>query len=104
MPAVSVVSHSPYRSSVGCIPFHTQQKNWKIEVYTRFNRVTILPASYLTMKTYICSYDMIAKTKLSIAENIPAPSLRIDPGSPMYKTNALTTEPKSRLSDAAVRD
>ena len=32
------------------------------------------------------------------------PLLGIDPGSPRYKTNDLTTEPKSRLSDAVVRD
>ena len=47
---------------------------------------------------------MIAVTKYSIAENFPVPSLGIDPGSPRYKTNALTTEAKSRLSDAVVRD
>ena len=61
------------------------------------------------MRTYISfslmnSYDMIAVTKYSIAENFPVPSLGIDPGSPRYKTNALTTEAKSRLSDAVVRD
>ena len=41
------------------------------------------------------SYNMIAITKLSIAEKFPLPVLGIDPGSPRYKTNALTTEPKS---------
>ena len=40
----------------------------------------------------------------SIAENNPAPLLGIDTGSPKYKTNALATEPNSRLTDAVVRD
>ena len=47
------------------------------------------------------SYDMIAVTKYSIAENLSVPSLGVNPRLPWYKTNALTTEPKSRLSDAA---
>ena len=42
-------------------------------------------------------HDMIAVTIQSIAENIPKPLLGIEPGSPLYKTNALTTESKSRL-------
>ena len=50
------------------------------------------------------SYDMIAVTKSSIAEKFPVPSLGINLGSPKYKTNALTTEPKSRFSDPVVRD
>ena len=53
---------------------------------------------------YTYSDDIIAVTKLSIAETFPVPSLGIEPGSPYLKTNALTTEPKSRLSDAVVRD
>ena len=50
------------------------------------------------------SYDMIAITKFCIAEKFPVPSLGIDPGSPRYKTNALTTEPKSQHFDAVVRN
>ena len=42
--------------------------------------------------------------KVSIAENIPPPCLGIDPWSPRYKTIALTTEPKSPITDAVVRD
>ena len=52
----------------------------------------------------LASYNMIAVTKSSKAEKFPVPLLGMDPGSPRYKTNALTTEPKSRLSDAVVRD
>ena len=50
------------------------------------------------------SYDILAITKWSIAEKFPVPSLGIEPESPRYKTNALTTEPKSRFPDAVVRD
>ena len=34
-----------------------------------------------------------------IAENFPTPRLGIELGSPQYKTNALTTEPKMQLSE-----
>ena len=52
------------------------------------------------------SYDKIAITKLSRAEKFPVPLLGINPGSARFKTkcNALTTEPKSGLSGAVVRD
>ena len=36
-------------------------------------------------------------------KNLP-PMVGIKPGPPGYKSNALTTEPKSRLPDAVVRD
>ena len=49
------------------------------------------------------AYDFMLQQMLSIAENIPAPCLGIELGPPQYKTNALATEPKSRLSDAVVR-
>ena len=52
----------------------------------------------------IFSYDMIAITKLSIVEKFPVPSLGIDHELLRYKTNALATESKSRLSDAVVKD
>ena len=38
----------------------------------------------------------------SMAENIPVPWLGIKPGLPRYKTNVLTTDPKSWLSDTVV--
>ena len=47
---------------------------------------------------------MKAVTKLTIAEKFPAPLLGNDPVPSQYNTNALTTEPKSRLSDAIIRD
>ena len=55
-------------------------------------------------RTQNTSYDMTAVKNYSIAGKFSVPSLGTDPGSPQYKTNALTTEPKSRLSDAVVRD
>ena len=42
------------------------------------------------------SYDIIAVTILSIAENTTVPWLGIKSGLPWFETNALTTEPKSR--------
>ena len=51
------------------------------------------------------SYDMKVVTKeWSIAEKISTPVVGIEPGPPGWKSNALTTEPKSRLPDAVVRD
>ena len=50
------------------------------------------------------SYDMKAVTKeWSIAEKNLSPAVGIEPGPPGWKSNALTTEPKSRLPDAIVR-
>ena len=45
-----------------------------------------------------------SRNKVKHSRKILVPLLGIDPGSPWYKTNALTTEPKSQLSDAVVRD
>ena len=58
---------------------------------------------YLEVNMTANSY-MIAITKLCIAEKFPLPLLGIDPGSPWYKTNALTAEPQSRHFDTVVRD
>ena len=48
------------------------------------------------------SYDIKDITMLSILENIPVYWLGIIPRWPQYKPNALTSEPKSRLSGAIV--
>ena len=46
----------------------------------------------------------VATKEWTIAEKISTPDVGIEPGPPGYKSNALTTEPKSRLTDAVVRE
>ena len=63
-------------------------------------------ANKVKMRYILLRHDSRNKVKHTshVAGIFSVPSLGIDPGSPRCKTNALTTEPKSRLSYAVVRD
>ena len=58
--------------------------------------------SSLLIQSIFLRHDSHNKVKHSW--KFPVPLLGMKPGSSLYKTNALTTEPKSRLSGAVVRD
>ena len=62
----------------------------------------LLTSKLMFFKQSVLRHD--SRNKVKHSWWISMLSLGIDPGSPQFKTNALTTEPKSRLSDAVARD
>ena len=78
-------------------------KDQKYKFFKIFQHLT-LKILEMAMSWLLLFYDMIAVTKKSIPEKFCVPLLGVERRLPQYKTNALTTEPKSRISDAVVRD